>query len=224
VSVDVLLLALVATVDPLMMGVVLLLLSRPRPILQLGCYLGGGFVASFAVCLALVEGLRGVGLPGLDDLPAGVRIAAGAVLIVAALVVYRRAAGRRRDADPSAPPTPSTAPAWLAGLIERSGPGFALLVGAVANLPGGYTLVAMTAVAQGHPSTTSAVLQILVFNLIMFLPAEIPLVVHAVRPAAAERVVVRLRGLMSRYGGTVALVVLTIIGVALVVTGVRDAG
>ena len=40
----------------------------------------------------------------------------------------------------------------------------------------------MATIAQGHPEASVALLQILVFNLIMFLPAEIPLVARIASP------------------------------------------
>lgn len=213
---EVLLLALASTVDPLMMTVVVVILSRPRATLSLACYLAGGFLASAALCLALVEGLRGVGFDGLDELPPGVRIALGAVLVAGAIVIFRRT---RRQESLSAE---TGFLGWAVERIERSGPLLAFGVGAVANLPGGYTLVAMATIAQGHPEASVALLQILVFNLIMFLPAEIPLVARVASPEGSERVIEGLRGWMSRRGPVLALVVVVGAGLLLVVTGLTD--
>ncbi len=214
---EVLLLALASTVDPLMMTVVVVILSRPRATLSLACYLAGGFLASAALCLALVEGLRGVGFDGLDELPPGVRIGLGVLLVLGAVVIFRRA---RHQESLSAE---TGFLGWAVERIERSGPLLAFGVGAVANLPGGYTLIAMATIAQGHPEASVALLQILLFNLIMFLPAEIPLVARIAYPTASERVIDGLRAWMSRRGPTLALVVVVGAGLLLVVTGLADA-
>jgi len=214
---EVLLLALGSTVDPLMMTVVVVILSRPRANLSLACYLAGGFLASAALCVALVEGLRGVGFKGLDELPPGVRIGLGALLVAGAIVVYWRTVHQESISRET-----GFLP-WAVGRVERAGPLLAFGIGAVANLPGGYTLIAMATIAQSHPPVEVALLQILVFNLIMFLPAEIPLVARLVAPDAADRVIGGLRGWMTRNGPKVALVVIVVVGTALAVTGISDA-
>src|ERR1700736_5238398 len=58
----VLVLALVATADPVRIGISVLLSSRPRPVLHLvACWLGG-MVLSVAMALGVLFALRGVGL------------------------------------------------------------------------------------------------------------------------------------------------------------------
>lgn len=216
-SIDVVLLGLAATVDPLMMAVVLVLLSRRHPHRGLGAYLAGGFAASTAVGMALVFGLGRIGLGGLTDLPAGLRLALGLILLGAGAVIWRRNVARRRTGA-GLPP----APEWVHRLLDRSGAPLAFAVGAVANLPGGYTLLAFASVADGDPGFAAALAQILLFNAIMFLPAEIPFAVSVLRPRRTGQVVEGLRRFMERRGPVLAASVTVLLGGAFTISGLGD--
>jgi Sap, sulfolipid-1-addressing protein len=65
----------------------------------------------------------------------------------------------------------------------------ALLVGAGINLPGPFYLLALGDIATGNYSTAGQLRLIILFNAIMFLLVEVPLVGYLARPdATAERV------------------------------------
>lgn len=216
-SLDVILLGLAATVDPFMMGVVLVVLSRPHPRRGLGAYLAGAFLASTTVGMALVFGLGRIGFDGPASLPAGWRLGLGLVLLAVAATLWRRLI-----APTSGGRFSPAAPGWARRAIERSGAPLAFAVGAVANLPGGYTLLAFAIIADGQPDFAAALGQILLFNAIMLLPAEVPFAVSVLRPERTERVVAALRGVMARRGPALAATVTTIIGLLLTAGAVSD--
>jgi hypothetical protein len=58
------------------------------------------------------------------------------------------------------------------------------------------------------------------FYLVMFLPAEVPLVSYVAAPAETAQTVADLRGWISRNARPVAVVVLNAIGLYLVVHGI----
>lgn len=212
-NVNALLFALAAAVDPLMLTMVVVLLSRPRPGLMLTSFLIGGYLASTALCLLVVEGLGSVGFEGIGSIPALPRVAVGVILLVAAPLVYRHMVARPEGAPP---------PPWMARFLERAGPLAVFVLGALVSLPGGSTLAGMAAIAATDPTTLGALGQVLVFNVILFVTAEIPLAVHVFRPSASARVIGGLRTVMLRYGPRVGLVVILGLGVVLVVTGAVD--
>ena len=67
----------------------------------------------------------------------------------------------------------------------------AFVAGLVLNLPGVWYLDALTEIAKAMPSTASALLQLLVFNVIMFALVEVPIVAYAVNPKGAASLVER---------------------------------
>jgi hypothetical protein len=212
-NVDAYLFALAASVDPLMLTMVVILLSRPRPGTMLTSFLAGGYLAATVAGLLIIEGLGSLGFHGLASIPAIPRVVVGVLLLVAAPIGYRHIVGRPEGAPP---------PAWMARFLERSGPVAVFALGAVVSLPGGSTLAGLAAIAATHPSTPSALVQLFFFNLILFLTAEIPLAVHILKPSYSARVIGGLRGVMLRFGPRVGLVVLVGLGLVLIVTGVGD--
>src|SRR5690349_9615199 len=105
--------ALAAMVDPLRIGVTILVISRPRPVLQLLAFWLGGLAMGLAVGLGALFLLRALALRLMADMPdtgdsptlAMVEIGVGVLaLLIAALVALRpprrgRASGSRARDD-----------------------------------------------------------------------------------------------------------------------------
>jgi hypothetical protein len=91
------------------------------------------------------------------------------------------------------------------------------------NLPGLAYLVALKDIAAGDHSTATAVVLVVVFNLVMFLLAEVPLVALIVAPARAETLVARLHAWLVGNGRTVATVLCSTLGVFLLARAVVNA-
>jgi Sap, sulfolipid-1-addressing protein len=80
-------------------------------------------------------------------------------------------------------------PSWAERTLGRASWRVAFVVGAIINLPGPFYLIALGEIAHGGYSVVQEVALILLFNAIMFLLLEVPLVGYLVRPdATAERV------------------------------------
>jgi hypothetical protein len=216
---EMLLLAVASAVNPTMLGVVIVLLTLPqRRSLMVG-YVAGGLLVSIGVGLAVVGGVAGTSviddtrsIGPLTDLIAGI-----VVLILVALLAVRF----RRH--PRKPPDEPRKLSRTERMLDRGTLSVALLVGAITNLPGIYYLVALKDAAQGHYGTGARVAFVVGFNVVMFLPAIVPLAMLYARPDATEaymkRFSARLRRLTYRYGRPAAIVVGTGVGLYLVLRG-----
>jgi hypothetical protein len=143
-----------------------------------------------------------------------VDLAAGAGALLFAFVLERHA----RPTREKAPPSPSR-PSWYERTVSRGGL-LAFAVGIVLNVfPGLFPLVAMNDIAELDYSTAATVALIAGFYVVMFLPAEVPLVSYLVVPAQTTEVVGRVRDWLERNGRRVAVITLVIVGTYLLVRG-----
>jgi hypothetical protein len=125
---------------------------------------------------------------------------------------------RRAKSEPSAPRKPSMANRAL----SRGSITMAFVAGLVLNLPGVWYLEALTEIAKAMPSTGSALLQLLVFNVIMFALVELPIVAYAVNPEGAAGLVERASQWGHGHSREVAIGLATLVGVWLIVKGVIE--
>jgi hypothetical protein len=190
-------LALGAAFFPALLACVAILISRPDPRRLILAFYLGGLLMSIAAGLAVTKVFEDGGeIAGSDSGgPHGnVSIAVGVVgLVFAWLLVSRRGRGliddwrtrhpRRRE------PKPKEGPSWVERRLDRATAAVAFLVGAAINLPGPFYLLALGDIAHG-PSSLEQLGLILLFNAIMFLLLEIPLVGYLIDPAWTERAIV----------------------------------
>jgi hypothetical protein len=95
--------------------------------------------------------------------------------------------------------------------------------GAILNLPGVWYLAALADIADVSPASHQ-VAQILVFNLIMFLLVEIPLVIYLIDEARAQRAVDGFDAWVRAHTREVGTVLAAGVGVFLVIKGIAAAG
>lgn len=201
------LLAFGAAFFPLLLACVAILISRPDPRrLILAFYLGG-------LTMSVVSGVIVLGLFADGEEVAGstastphgsVSIAIGVVgLFFAwllathrgrALVDRWRARHPRRRA-----PKDREGPSWVERRLSKATVRIAFAVGAAINLPGPFYLLALGDLSNGH-STAEQAIGIIVFNAIMFLLLEVPLVGYLVDPAWTERAVSGLGAWLNANG------------------------
>jgi hypothetical protein len=220
------LLALAAAVYPTLLAGVILILAHPRPLRMLLGFLAGGVTISMVAGIAIVRGLESSGAVSRSHHATRpiVSIALGAVSLVVAWGVWSGALNRglakrkRRKRDPEAPEKPSMANRAL----SRGSIGMAFVAGLVLNLPGVWYLEALTEIAKADPSTISALLQLLVFNVIMFALVELPIVAYVVDPEGAAGLVQRASAWGHEHSREVAIVVAALVGVWLIVKGIVE--
>jgi hypothetical protein len=104
--------------------------------------------------------------------------------------------------------------------LSRGSITMAFVAGTVLNLPGVWYLEALTEIAKAMPSAVSALIQLLVFNVIMFALVEIPIVAYVVNPAGASGLVQRGSDWGHSHSREIAIWLATIVGVWLIVKGI----
>src|SRR5271166_3929685 len=83
----VILMAIVAAVDPMRVATIVVILARRRPVRHLVAYLIGGFGVSLIVGAVILFALEGVGVGSRSGIPAEIEIAVGVLALLAAAQV-----------------------------------------------------------------------------------------------------------------------------------------
>jgi hypothetical protein len=220
--INVLILAVVSAISPAILAVVIVVLSRPSPRRLLLAYLVGGMLTSIAVGFAIVGSLNGSELlsgssPAADPI---VNFTVGALaLIVAFVLATDRDAGleeRRRERRASRPARDP----WSARVLNRGNAPIAFAVGVALNLPGAFYLVALKDIAQGQNGIGAQLFAIVLFNLIMFVLAEVPLLGYSFAPEATRVKVESLNAWMADHARQIVIAVAIVAGIYLVGRGI----
>lgn len=234
----VLMLALVAAVDPVRIGIVALLISRPRPMLNLLVFWLVGMAAGTAAALLLLIVLH-------DRILSIMRVVGSAVggsvvgAIQVAIGVIALLIGARLLARESAPAGVTGGDSSI-GLLEngtRTGPrrlsirrkleGESLVLACVAGVgwatPPVEYLAAIIAILESRAGAAAQVSAALVFTIVAFTVAEVPLISYLVMPTKTVIVVLQLHDWMSARRQALRAAVVIAVGVLLMVAGVRNA-
>jgi hypothetical protein len=218
------LLALAAAVYPTLLAGVILILSQPRPLRMLFGFLAGGYIISMIAGIAIIRGLESSGAVDTSHHSTRpiVSIVVGALSLGVAWGIWsgainRRLSKRRRRKRAS---EAAKKPSMASRALSRGSVVMAFVAGTVLNLPGVWYLEALTEIAKAMPSTVSALVQILVFNVIMFALVEIPIVAYVVNPQGAAGLVERASKWGHDHSREVAIAVATIVGAWLIVKGI----
>jgi Sap, sulfolipid-1-addressing protein len=206
--ITILVMAIAVSMEPFRIGMTVLMLNRPRPVLQLLAFLSGGFAMGAAVGLVVIFAFR----PGLlwsahFTLPK-VQIAIG---VLAVLMAALLASG--------AVPMPKI-PARARGLAQGPSLWVAGVAGVGIALPSiDYLAVLAVIVASGAaPSTQVGAL--LVFNAVAFALVELPLVAYLLAPDRTRALMAALNDWIRSRRRCGAAVVLVAVGGVLLVVGI----
>ena len=208
---------------PTLLAAVILILARPHPLRMMLALLIGGMTISIAAGIGIAKWLKDSGAvnqshpstaPVLD-------IVAGAVSLLIAWGVWKghirggyiKRIKEKRHAGRTGKPT-FTERALGGGSVTM-----AVITGVVLNLPGIWYLCALTGIAQAELSTATALLEIVLFNVIMFMLIEVPLIGYLVNSEGATAMVSNLRDSARRDSRTIAITVTAVIGAWLIVKG-----
>jgi uncharacterized protein YjeT (DUF2065 family) len=226
---EIILLALGASIFPLLLACVAIMISRPEPRLLLIAFYAGGMIISVAVGIAILAVLKNGHnvLGSTKSAPApGVSIVEGVVgLLLAWLMVSTQGQAilNRLGSHRHRKPKTDTGPSWAEQRLGGASWKVALVIGAIINLPGPFYLLALGKIAKAGYSTAHAVALILLFNLIMFWLLEGPLGGYLVSPEKTAKWVASLSQTISNNGLRIAGLFVGIVGAGLIVQGITAA-
>lgn len=236
----VLVLAVVAAADPLRIGVVAYMLSRPHPIRLLLPFFTVGFGVNVAVGAAVVfvfketTGDGGAAMPPLAEIAIG--LVAGLIAVLSATGVlerlFNRVRGRRAvvgagaGATAPAPPTldslpiVSKLPNGIKAALRGEAAWAAALLGLSNGFPTPYYLAAMAAALTSGAAVGEKMASLVAFNLVAFAAALLPIISFWIAPAATRSGVERIYAAMKSHQRLVIAVIAGAVGVFFVGLGI----
>ncbi|MGZ4584401.1 MAG: GAP family protein [Mycobacterium sp.] len=207
----VLVLSLLAAIDPVRIGITALLISRPRPMLNLLAFWLGGIATGIGVALAVLFLLRDVMLSVMRTVVSAThsptvayaQVGLGALALSSAALLVARSWVRRRS------PVPVTAGDSSVLLRERHTPpaggrltlrrrleggslAVAFAAGAALATPPVEYMAVILAILASEPAVPEQFGAALMFTVVAFTVVEIPLVTYLTAPAQTLSVVQRM--------------------------------
>ncbi|BBZ51477.1 GAP family protein [Mycobacterium heidelbergense] len=170
--ITVLVMALAVSLEPFRIGMTVLMLSRPRPLLQLLALLCGGFAMGTTVGLVVLFVLRRRLLGSTYFTLPRVQIFIGvlALLVAAVLLVMKRGDG------------PGKLTTWTRRLLHGPSLWVAGVAGLGIALPSVDYLAALAVILASGAAAMTQVGALLVFNVVAFALVEIPLLAYLLAP------------------------------------------
>lgn len=246
--VAVLVVALLTWTDPVRVAIAVLLVSRPRPLLNLVVYWLGGIVAgltSGAVALLLFGDLVPVALHGLASTVGNftggyVRIAMGVLALLFAAIASARFSWRQRVGvmwrqragvpigfappailalQPSKPSAFSRLSGGAHRLLETDHLALAFVAGIGTAIPPIEFLVALNAILASGATFGTQLGAITMYTLVVLVMVEIPLVSYFVAPEKTQVGVLQLQSWMRTHCRRLLTITAAVAGVLLVSTG-----
>jgi len=236
----VLLMAVVAGLDPVRIGAVAYILTRPKPMRLLTAYFVGGFGVSLIVGGVIVFVLEEANVGKSSSVPPEIEVAVGALALLVSVLVATGVAGRLRDRAEARKAHGSEQASAAEG--EKSGieklPGFeklpqraqdalrsespwiAWIAGVAVGMPTAYYLAAIASILKSGVGTGGQIGALLVFNLIAFAVAEVPLVSFTIAPEATRTRLDQLYQWVSTHQRVVIATLAGIVGVYLLAVGI----
>ena len=222
---QVFLLALVAALNPTLVGASSVMLMLPNPERLMLGYLCGALMTSITLGLLIVFSLEGSGLVSTTEttVDPALNLAVGAIMLITAFVLgtgrsARLAERRRAHTGPKEDKGP---PRWQRALSKGSARD-TFIVGALLTLPGGAYLTGLSQIDQQNLSTTATVLSVLAFNLIMLILLELPLLGFVIAPDWTPVAVDRAKAYVGRNGRKAATIALAVLGGTLIIKGIIE--
>jgi len=207
--------------EPIRLGLVVLLLNRRRPLLQLSVFVCGGFAMGVGAGLVVLFMLRATPLAG-HFTTAKVQVATGLIALLIAVALAANVSLRKlvpraptRGGDGGIALLDRTPPSGLQKLAERARyflQGDSLYVAGVsglgAALPSANYLGSMAAILASHAAPATQAQALFTFNLVAFTVAEIPLISFLAAPQKTRAFMAALQTwLRSRSHRDVAVLV-----------------
>jgi Sap, sulfolipid-1-addressing protein len=216
-------LAFAAAVYPPLLAGIIILLARDKPVAMLAAFMAGGMLVTFVLGLLIVFVLGDwLSNRSQNSTSPIVDIVIGVLSLVGAFVLHQRIRERQRGVVRAAK-KPKDGPSRTQVMLNEGTPWAAFAAGLILNLPGIWYLDALKDIADSNPSTATVIVDILIFIVIMFSLAELPLIGYMVAPEATQLRVASFQAWMSRNGRTVGMWAAVLIGLYLLIKGIVNA-
>ena len=175
--ITILVMAIAVSLEPFRIGMKVLMLNRPRPMLQLLAFLCGGFAMGMTVGVVVLFVLRRRLLESAYFTLPRVQIFIGVLALLAAAVVIMKR-------------SPAAGPGQLAARAQRLVTGRSLWVAGVAGLgialPSIDYLAALAVILASGAAALTQVGAVLMFNVVAFALVEVPLLAYLMAPQATR--------------------------------------
>ena len=219
---QVILLSLTASLNPTLVAATTVMLLLPSPKKLMLGYLLGAYMTSITIGLVIVFSLPNSSATNTTEntISPAVDIGLGAIALAVAFVLYTGRAERlrqRRQARKADKPDKGP-PRWQRELSKGSAK-TTFVIGALLSLPGASYLAGLHEIHKLKYSTTTTVLLVIGFNLVMMWLLEVPLASFLVAPDWTPRAIERATLWVSRHAHTFAIRGFAAVGALLVVKG-----
>lgn len=234
----VLLLSLLAAIDPVRIGITALLIARPRPMLNLFAFWLGGIVAGVSVAFAVLFFLRDVTLAAIravdsatsSPIVAYLQVSVGALALSAAALLIARSWARHRPTVPASTgqstnlllePNTSSVSGRLSirGRLASGSISVAFIAGAALATPPVEYMAAMLAIVASERAAPAQVAAALAFTVVAFTVVEVPLITYLTAPARTMAVVRRVHVWISERRQAIPVLVVSAMGFMLLASG-----
>jgi Sap, sulfolipid-1-addressing protein len=206
-----LVMAVAVSFEPFRVGMTVLMLNRPRPLLQLFAFLSGGFVMGMTVGLVVLFVVRSAVSPEQFTLPR-VQVVVGLLALLIAAFLALRPARTRPDGD------------RLSTWSRRLADGGSLWVAAVAGLgialPSIDYLAALAVIAASESAAATQVGALLTFNAVAFAFVEVPLLGYLLAPVRTKAAMTSLHDWLRSRSRRGVAALLAAVGCVLLVVGI----
>jgi hypothetical protein len=219
------------------------MLTRTKPIPLLRCYLVGGFGLSFISGAVVVFVFKHIHLGKTSSVPPAIEIAIGTLALGVAILAGTGTWGRFRegvqvrqpDAHSPRPSTPSPSggssagepipgfaklPAPVRKALSKESPWVAWIAGLAVGTPSACYAAAIAAILKSDSSAGEQIAALIVFNVIGFAQAAIPMVSFLIKPEATRDYIQRLYTWITSHEQSLVTIIAAVVGVYLVVFGV----
>ena len=219
---QVVLLSLTASLNPTLVAATTVMLLLPSPSKLMLGYLLGAYVTSITLGLVIVFSLSNSSTSNTTEntVSPAVDIALGVIALAVAFVLYtgrqERLSERRRERKAAKPD--KGPPRWQRELSKGSAR-TTFVIGALLTLPGASYLAGLDQIHKLNYSTTTTVLIVIGFNLVMLWLLEVPLASFLIAPDWTPRAIDRAKAWVSRHRHVFAVRGFAAVGALLIVKG-----
>jgi hypothetical protein len=177
-------LAVLAALNPKLLGLDLLMIQNSRPHLMFTGFLLGCMSVCISIGLLDVFVLHDDAIKAQGQASAALDLSIGVLLVVVgALIATGHPRRRNRNTAEETSGQSSKWNSWVQRLLSKPRFALAVLIGAVAGFPGATYVIALHMLVTGDSATATRAIAVVVFALVEFSLVIIPFAFLVVRPA-----------------------------------------